>query len=129
MSSSTPPLTEPLLSFCALRADTNAQIKAYIFDVVRSAVPKLNLDDVFVSKVEIAGETAHCGVLDWTPVTWGPIDRSTDRLSQPEEPCRERACTCRCNAGEVKNELQKAMSDFGYHILQTLVTDIDPETR
>jgi regulator of protease activity HflC (stomatin/prohibitin superfamily) len=26
------------------------QIRSYVFDVVRSTVPKLNLDDVFVSK-------------------------------------------------------------------------------
>lgn len=30
------------------------QIKAYVFDVVRSAVPKMNLDDVFISKEDIA---------------------------------------------------------------------------
>lgn len=34
--------------------DTRAQITAYVFDVVRSTVPKLNLDEVFTSKVEIA---------------------------------------------------------------------------
>lgn len=66
-------------------ADNKAQITAYVFDVVRSTVPKLNLDDVFTSKVEIAGD--------------------------------------------VKEELQKAMGEFGYQILQTLVTDIDPEAR
>lgn len=31
-----------------------AQIKAYVFDVVRSAVPKMDLDDVFISKEDIA---------------------------------------------------------------------------
>jgi regulator of protease activity HflC (stomatin/prohibitin superfamily) len=34
--------------------DTREQIKAYVFDVVRSSVPKINLDDVFVQKEEIA---------------------------------------------------------------------------
>lgn len=32
-------------------------------------------------------------------------------------------------ANDVKEELAKAMDDFGYTILQTLVTDIDPEQR
>lgn len=30
------------------------QIRAYVFDVVRSAVPKLDLDEVFISKEDIA---------------------------------------------------------------------------
>ena len=61
------------------------QITAYIFDVVRSTVPKLPLDGVFTSKTEIAQD--------------------------------------------VRTELAKAMDDYGYAILQTLVTDIDPEQR
>lgn len=34
--------------------DSPHQIRSYIFDVVRSTVPKMNLDDVFTSKEEIA---------------------------------------------------------------------------
>jgi regulator of protease activity HflC (stomatin/prohibitin superfamily) len=34
--------------------DPQRQIKAYIFDVVRASVPKINLDDVFAAKEEIA---------------------------------------------------------------------------
>ena len=34
--------------------DSKAQIKAYVFDVVRSSVPKIILDDVFLQKEEIA---------------------------------------------------------------------------
>ncbi|GMH42871.1 hypothetical protein BSKO_10790 [Bryopsis sp. KO-2023] len=34
--------------------DTRSQIRSYIFDVVRATVPKMNLDDVFTSKEEIA---------------------------------------------------------------------------
>lgn len=66
-------------------SDTHAQITAFVFDTVRATVPRMNLDDVFVSKVEIAGA--------------------------------------------VKAELSKAMSSFGYTILQALVTDIDPESK
>ena len=35
-------------------SDPIAQIESYIFDVVRSEIPKLNLDDVFVSKDTVA---------------------------------------------------------------------------
>lgn len=58
------------------------QIKAYVFDVVRAAVPKMKLDDVFEQKDEIA---TH-----------------------------------------VKEQLSKAMAEFGFEIIQTLVTDVDP---
>lgn len=34
--------------------DSRQQISSYIFDVVRATVPKMNLDDVFVEKEEIA---------------------------------------------------------------------------
>jgi hypothetical protein len=37
------------------------QIRSYVFDVVRSTVPKLNLDDVFVSKeVRHQSSVAKC---------------------------------------------------------------------
>lgn len=65
--------------------DYRSQIRSYVFDVVRATVPKINLDDVFVTKEEIA------------------ID--------------------------VKEELSKVMSTFGFEILQALVTDIDPAPR
>lgn len=65
--------------------DSNSQIRSYVFDVVRSTVPKMNLDDVFTSKEEIASD--------------------------------------------VKSELTKSMSSFGYAIIQTLVTDIEPAAK
>jgi regulator of protease activity HflC (stomatin/prohibitin superfamily) len=63
--------------------DPYAQISSYIFDVVRAEVPKLDLDDVFVRKDDIA------------------------------------------NA--VKAELAENMEKYGYRIIQTLITDIDPD--
>lgn len=36
--------------------DVEKQMKAYIFDVVRSSVPKMNLDDVYLSKCDIAND-------------------------------------------------------------------------
>lgn len=63
--------------------DPYAQISSYIFDVVRAEVPKLDLDDVFVRKDDIA------------------------------------------NA--VKAELSENMEKYGYRIIQTLITDIDPD--
>lgn len=65
--------------------DSQRQIKAYIFDTVRSTVPNIALDKTFDSKDDIA-------------------------LS-------------------VKAELTKAMTTFGFQIIQTLVTDIAPDNR
>jgi len=62
--------------------DSTSQIRSYVFDVVRSTVPKMDLDDVFASKEEIASD--------------------------------------------VKSGLTKAMGSFGFTIIQTLVTDIEP---
>ncbi|GMH21438.1 hypothetical protein Nepgr_023280 [Nepenthes gracilis] len=64
-------------------SNTRSQIQSYVFDVIRSSVPKLNLDDVFEQKNEIA-----------------------------------RA---------VEDELDKAMSAYGYQIEQTLIVDIEPD--
>ena len=65
--------------------DSRSQITSYVFDVVRSTVPKINLDDVFTTKEEIAFD--------------------------------------------VKQELTKSMGDFGFQIIQTLVTDIEPDMK
>ncbi|KAL3575214.1 hypothetical protein D5086_023315 [Populus alba] len=63
--------------------NTRTQIQAYVFDVIRASVPKLNLDDVFEQKNEIAKA--------------------------------------------VEDELGKAMSAYGYEIVQTLIVDIEPD--
>ena len=60
-----------------------AQISSYIFDVVRAEVPKLDLDDVFARKDDIADA--------------------------------------------VKIELSEHMEQYGYKIIKTLITDIDPD--
>ncbi|XP_058762179.1 hypersensitive-induced response protein-like protein 1 [Vicia villosa] len=64
-------------------SNTRSQIQAYVFDVIRASVPKLNLDDAFEQKNEIAKA--------------------------------------------VEEELEKAMSAYGYEIVQTLITDIEPD--
>ncbi len=64
--------------------DPYGQISSYIFDTVRAEVPKLDLDDVFSRKDDIA--TA------------------------------------------VKTELSEHMDKYGYKIVQTLITDIDPDS-
>lgn len=71
-------------AFYALE-DPQNQITSYVFDVVRSQVPKMKLDDVFERKDDIA-------------------------IS-------------------VKSELNQAMTDYGYDIIKTLVTDIDPDQQ
>ncbi|XP_078428109.1 hypersensitive-induced response protein 1-like [Wolffia australiana] len=64
-------------------SNTRNQIQAYVFDVIRASVPRLDLDDVFEQKNEIA-----------------------------------RA---------VEEELEKAMSNYGFEIVQTLIVDIEPD--
>ncbi|RHN63609.1 putative Band 7 domain-containing protein [Medicago truncatula] len=64
-------------------SNTRGQIQAYVFDVIRASVPKLNLDDTFEQKNEIAKA--------------------------------------------VEEEREKAMSAYGYEIVQTLITDIEPD--
>jgi len=65
--------------------DPQNQITSYVFDVVRSEVPKMKLDDVFERKDDIAIA--------------------------------------------VKSELNQSMTDYGYDIIKTLVTDIDPDQQ
>lgn len=62
-----------------------SQIQAYVFDVVRSTVPRLELDSAFESKDDIA-----------------------------------RA---------VFEQLQNVMKDYGYAIVNTLVTDLSPDHK
>jgi len=64
-------------------SDPRNQIQSYVFDVVRSTVPRMKLDEAFASKAEIASQT----------------------LSQ----------------------LEQVMKEYGYEILNTLVTDLDPD--
>merc|ERR1719267_416901 len=59
------------------------QIEAYVYDVVRSTVPKIDLDDVFTTKEEIAAS--------------------------------------------ISLSLKDSMASFGYMILATPITDIDPD--
>jgi len=62
--------------------NTRSQIESYVYDVVRSSVPKIELDDVFLTKETIAAAIA--------------------------------------------TSLRDSMDDFGYQILSTPITDIDP---
>jgi regulator of protease activity HflC (stomatin/prohibitin superfamily) len=61
------------------------QIASYIFDDVRAEVPKLELDDVFAKKEDIAVA--------------------------------------------VRDNLAESMDDYGYAIVKTLITDIDPDAH
>lgn len=65
--------------------NTQQQITAHVYDVMRSQLPTLELDAVFEAKEELA-------------------------LA-------------------VKNALSDTMSEYGYQILQALITDIDPDNR
>ncbi len=61
------------------------QIASYIFDDVRAEVPKMELDDVFAKKEDIAVA--------------------------------------------VRQNLSDSMDDYGYSIIKTLITDIDPDAH
>ena len=64
-------------------SDPSGQIQSYVFDVVRSTIPKMKLDEAFASKADIAEST--------------------------------------------KKQLEEVMKDYGYEILNTLVTDLSPD--
>lgn len=66
-------------------SDPRGQIQAYVFDVIRSTVPRMELDEAFASKEEIAAATL--------------------------------------------TQLEGVMKDYGYQILNTLVTDLSPDAR
>ncbi|CAA7031887.1 unnamed protein product [Microthlaspi erraticum] len=66
-------------------SNTRNQIQAYVFDVIRASVPKLDLDSTFEQKNDIAKT--------------------------------------------VESELEKAMSHYGYEIVQTLIVDIEPDVH
>lgn len=66
-------------------SDPRGQIQSYVFDVIRSTVPRMELDEAFASKREIAENT--------------------------------------------NRQLEAVMKDYGYEILNTLVTDLSPDAR
>lgn len=66
-------------------SDPAGQIQSYVFDVVRSTVPRMELDETFASKADIASA--------------------------------------------VKEKLQTVMNQYGYQIMETLVTDLAPDNK
>mmetsp|Transcript_1268 Transcript_1268/g.2588 ORF Transcript_1268/g.2588 Transcript_1268/m.2588 type:complete len:284 (-) Transcript_1268:124-975(-) len=63
--------------------DPHQQIRSYVFDVVRSTVPKMDLDESFINKNQIAGS--------------------------------------------IRQQLAQDMSNYGYEIMSSLVTDLSPD--
>ena len=78
-----PRLCRPLTLRSAPLSSPLSQIESYVFDVVRSSVPKIDLDDVFTTKEQIANS--------------------------------------------ITESLQDAMAGFGYQIINTPITDIEPD--
>jgi len=66
-------------------SDPRTQIQSYVFDVVRSTVPRMELDEAYASKEDIAKATL--------------------------------------------GQLKDVMKDYGYEIINTLVTDMDPDAK
>ena len=65
--------------------DPGVQIRAYVFDVVRSTLPRMNVDEAFVSKSTIADN--------------------------------------------VMERLYRTMKEYGYEIMNALVTDLTPDVK
>ena len=63
--------------------DPVSQIQSYVFDVIRSSIPRLELDDAFASKADVAEA--------------------------------------------VKNQLSALMAEYGYNIVDCLITDLEPD--
>lgn len=78
-------LTEKTYDAFYRLTDPTEQIRSYVYDVIRSTVPKMELDKAFESKADIAD-----------------------------------AC---------QDQLQKVMNDYGYEIMESLVTDLSPDVR
>lgn len=66
-------------------SDPRGQIQSYVFDVVRSTVPRMELDETFASKADIAFA--------------------------------------------VKEKLESVMQQYGYQIMEALVTDLAPDHK
>lgn len=77
-------VVDEVKSFYQMNAP-HQQIKAYVFDVIRSEVPQLNLDEVFLEK---------------------------EKLSKA-----------------VKNQLEEELGSYGFKIVHTPVTDLDPDMK
>mmetsp|Transcript_26693 Transcript_26693/g.55718 ORF Transcript_26693/g.55718 Transcript_26693/m.55718 type:complete len:283 (+) Transcript_26693:34-882(+) len=78
-------LTEKVYDAFYRLTDPTEQIRAYVFDVVRSTIPKMELDRAFESKEDIANQ--------------------------------------------VQLQLSKVMNEYGYEIMESLVTDLSPDQR
>lgn len=78
-------LTEKTYDAFYRLSDVGEQIRSYVFDVIRSTIPKLELDAAFASKSDIA----HA----------------------------------------VQDALNATMSEYGYLIKESLVTDLSPDAR
>lgn len=97
-------LTDPVL-----------QIKSYVEDIVRSSVPKMELDQAFEAKVcrlHVNWASSPSSVDRWIDL----ID-SRAQFHHPPRPQEELAHT-------IRDALQHTMSGYGYSIIQALVVDI-----
>ena len=108
-----------------------------MYDVVRSTVPKIDLDDVFVTKEEISAEisTALKQVIGYSARKASlPLPSRLDSLLLVVDPLSPsphtlRAChvplpfPCPCPLHPLSSQ---HMADFGYEILATPITDIEP---
>ncbi|KAF2560527.1 hypothetical protein F2Q70_00015793 [Brassica cretica] len=89
-------------------SNTRNQIQAYVFDVIRASVPKLDLDSSFEQKNDTAKTVeSELEKLD--------LDSSFEQKND--------------TAKTVESELEKAMSHYGYEIVQTLIVDIEPDVH
>jgi regulator of protease activity HflC (stomatin/prohibitin superfamily) len=93
-------------------ANPQQQFKAYVYDTVRNALPKITLDEVFESKDEIAGEIKK----DLQPVMESVSGRTGARAGV-------RADT------RTHHSLAFCATQFGFRLMMVLVTDAEPPAR
>ncbi|KAL9274921.1 Hypersensitive-induced response protein 2-like protein [Drosera capensis] len=83
-------------------SNTREQIQAYVFDVIRASVPKLDLDSAFEQKNDIAKAVEN----ELEKVTLGLASFAHNHPVNLQ-----------------------AMSHYGYEIVQTLIVDVEPDVH
>ena len=100
------------------------QITSYVFDVVRAEVPKMKLDGVIKLKVYDAFYKLDFPHDQITSYVFDVVRAEVPKMKLDGVFVKKDDI-----AIAVKTELNEAMMDYGYDIIKTLVTDIDPDSQ
>lgn len=109
--------------------DPKGQIQSYVFDVVRSTVPKMELDEAFASKAEIASATLD-QLKDVMKVSI--LLNNESRVASTIAIVYLARLTHLAYYSSCFHHLHFPLlfqQDYGYEILTTLVTDMSPDAK